>query len=122
MQAILLVALGSALGGVGRYLVAIAWVKVAGTGFPWETLIVNVVGSALIGWFAAVLPASDIRLLLMTGMLGGFTTFSSFSLQTVELIRNGEPGAAAFYVGVSVLACVAGAASGLWLGLHAVHQ
>lgn len=118
MQGVLLVALGSAAGGVARYLIAVLWLRAIGAGFPWETLLVNALGSALIGFLAISLPANDSRLLLMTGVLGGFTTFSSFSLQTVELMRAGAAGAALIYILLSVTLCVGGAALGLWLGLH----
>lgn len=106
------VALGSALGGVGRYACSGLGARWFGESFPWGTLFVNVSGSLLIGVFAAMLPA-DTRLLsdnardfLMIGICGGFTTFSSFSLQTLNLARNGEWGAAAGYTAGSVVLCL----------------
>lgn len=92
---ILAVALGSGIGGVMRYAVSLAIAARMGEGFPWGTLIVNVTGSYLIGLIAALsgpdspysVPTA-LRLFLMVGILGGFTTFSSFSLQTLQLLHN----------------------------------
>jgi len=91
------VALGSALGGVARYWCSGIVAQQVGETFPWGTLIVNVVGSFLIGLIATVsgtdgrfiIPA-EARQFMMVGILGGFTTFSSFSLQTLTLARDGE--------------------------------
>jgi CrcB protein len=91
------VALGSALGGVARYWCSGFVAQRFGETFPWGTLTVNVVGSFLIGFIAAIsstdgrfiIPA-EARQFMMVGILGGFTTFSSFSLQTLTLARNGE--------------------------------
>jgi CrcB protein len=115
----LLVAVGSALGGVLRFwlsgLVA-GWV---GQTFPWGTLLVNVVGSFAIVLFAT-LTATDARLYVpgewrqffMVGVCGGFTTFSSFSMQTLSLAQSGEWAAVGLNVGLSVGLCLVGA----WLG------
>jgi len=91
------VAIGSALGGVARYWCSGVVAHYVGETFPWGTLIVNVVGSLLIGLIATVsgtdgrfiIPA-EARQFMMVGILGGFTTFSSFSLQTLALARDGE--------------------------------
>ncbi|HEY3148881.1 MAG TPA: fluoride efflux transporter CrcB [Dongiaceae bacterium] len=91
------VALGSALGGVARYWCSGLIARQFGETFPWGTLTVNVVGSFLIGFIATVsgtdgrfiIPA-EARQFMMVGILGGFTTFSSFSLQTLTLARDGE--------------------------------
>jgi CrcB protein len=91
------VALGSALGGVARYWCSGFVAERFGETFPWGTLTVNVVGSFLVGFIAAIsstdgrfiIPA-EARQFMMVGILGGFTTFSSFSLQTLTLARNGE--------------------------------
>jgi CrcB protein len=117
MSAYLLVALGSAIGGVARYGVYQLMARWLGTQFPWGTLAVNLAGSALIGWLAATLPpaAAPWRLLLMTGVCGGFTTFSAFSMDTLQLLRAGEPGRAALNVAGSVLSCgLAVAAANRW--------
>jgi CrcB protein len=94
MRIILLIAFGSALGGVARHwmtgFVAVRW----GETFPWGTLGVNVLGSALIGGLAAWSDSTrlglstEVRQFLMVGVLGGFTTFSAFSLQTLRLIQS----------------------------------
>ena len=91
------VALGSALGGVARYWCSGVIANLMGETFPWGTLIVNVVGSFLIGFIATVsgtdgrfLVPAEARQFLMVGILGGYTTFSSFSLQTLTLARDGE--------------------------------
>ena len=114
MDRYLVVALGSAVGGMARFWLtqmgAIWW----GAGFPWGTLLINLVGSLVIGLVAGLgdgVPSS-LRLLLMTGVCGGFTTFSAFSLQSVDLIALGQFGSALAYVLLSVILCL----GGCWLG------
>ncbi|MCQ2367880.1 MAG: fluoride efflux transporter CrcB [Kiritimatiellae bacterium] len=106
---ILLVALGSAAGGVVRYLVG-TLIPTAG-GFPFATLSVNIAGSFLIGLFSGLLArfsggasAETLRLVLVVGFCGGFTTFSTFSNETLRLIESSHYLAAALYVLASVLA------------------
>ncbi len=118
----LMVALGSAVGGVTRYGVGLLVARAVGASFPWGTLLINVVGSFVIGFYGALTladgpaPASvEMRALVMVGFCGGFTTFSSFSLQTVDLLQAGETAAAACYVAGSVALCLAGAFLGYWL-------
>jgi CrcB protein len=118
----LCVALGSALGGVARYWVSLAAVRLFGETFPWGTLVINVLGSLVIGYFGTLTtpnglqPASvETRLFMMAGLCGGFTTFSSFSLQTLELLRGGESLRALAYIAASVLLCIGGAAVGQYL-------
>ena len=91
------VAVGSALGGVARYWCSGIIANLVGETFPWGTLIVNVAGSFLIGLIATVsgtdgrfIISAEARQFLMVGILGGFTTFSSFSLQTLTLARDGQ--------------------------------
>ncbi|MHC5068792.1 MAG: fluoride efflux transporter FluC [Planctomycetota bacterium] len=85
--------------------------------WPWATLVANVLGSLLIGLVAGVWSQHEwVRLLVMAGLLGGFTTFSSFSLQTIELIGRGAWLPALAYVATSLLACLIAAALGLALG------
>jgi CrcB protein len=113
------VALGSALGGIVRYGVSGLAARNFGSLFPWGTLTVNVVGSTLIGFLAAstapdarwLLPP-DARALLMIGLCGGFTTFSSFSLETLNLVRQGEWLWAGANVVFSVVLCLVF----VWLG------
>lgn len=113
---VLLVALGGALGSVARYLVSVAAVEWIGVGFPWGTLAVNVLGSAAIGACGALGVAGEWRLLIVTGMLGGFTTFSSFSLETGVLWER-HPALAALYVGSSLVLGLAAFAL-FYLGLR----
>jgi len=116
------IALGSALGGVGRYALSSAIANWFGQGFPWGTLIINVTGSFVIGFFAALtgpdgrlLVAADTRQFVMVGLCGGYTTFSSFSLQTLTLAQDGEFLRAALNIGGSVLLCLVA----VWLGYAA---
>ncbi|MBL8642742.1 MAG: fluoride efflux transporter CrcB [Rhodospirillaceae bacterium] len=115
-MAYLWVALGGAAGSVARYGVG-QWSAMAlGEGFPWGTLIVNVVGSFIIGVVTATSSASDLRLLLAVGFCGGFTTFSAFSIQTLSLIQSGAWANAALNVVGSVMLCLLAVALGFALG------
>jgi CrcB protein len=122
----LAVASGSALGGVARYAVSGLVARSVGETFPWGTLVVNVTGSLLIGAVAALtgpdgrlLVAPAVRQFWLAGIFGGYTTFSSFSLQTFSLVREGEWLWASANVLLSVALCLAGvwlgAAAGAWL-------
>jgi CrcB protein len=104
---------GGALGSMARFWLTGAMAWLTGPRFPWGTLLINVLGSLVIGLVAGLtlVPERvgwhpDLRIFLMTGVCGGFTTFSSFSLQTLELLQAGEMGSAAFYAIASVLLCV----------------
>lgn len=117
LHAYLLVAVGSGLGGAARLFVSTVVGRAAGTGFPWGTLAVNVLGCLLVGALGALFePASplhvrqDLRVLLIVGVLGGFTTFSAFSLEALLLVQRGAPLAAAAYVAASLVLCLAAAA------------
>ncbi len=118
MNMVLLVAAGGAVGSVARYLMATAIQKASGWEFPIGTVLVNVLGCFVIGllyvWLVARHdPRQDLRALLMVGVMGGFTTFSSFSLETVTLMLNGSYGNAVLNVAVSLVACLAGT----WLAI-----
>jgi CrcB protein len=122
LAASLLVALGGGFGAWLRFLVGRAWVAAIGpiraSDFPYGTLTVNVLGSLfmglLVGWLARYgSHGESTRLVLAIGVLGGFTTFSSFSLDIVSLAERGQLGLAAFYTGMSVIAGV----MSLFLGL-----
>ncbi|NKE46017.1 fluoride efflux transporter CrcB [Roseomonas frigidaquae] len=102
MTNILLVALGGAIGSVLRYAIALLAVETLGIAFPWGTLAVNILGSGAIGVAAALGVQGEMRLLLVTGLLGGFTTFSAFSLETGLLFER-SPWIAAVYVAASLL-------------------
>lgn len=111
------VGLGGALGAVLRYLVGLA------VAFPLGTLTVNVVGSLIIGIIWAVFNAKGLQAwlpLVMTGFLGGFTTFSAFSLDTLRLVEAGRLAAAGGYVMASVLLSLAACAVGLWIAKGAL--
>ena len=117
------VALGGALGSVARFWLTAAMVAVTGPRFPWGTLLINVLGSFLIGLLAAitfppvrVAMHPDLRVFLMVGVCGGFTTFSAFSLQTLELLQSGETWPAAGYMAGSLFFCVAAAWAGWLIG------
>jgi len=116
----LTVFLGAGLGGVLRWLVGLAALRAFGPAFPWGTLAVNVAGCFAIGVVAALvatrLPGETARLFLMTGLLGGFTTFSAFSLDAVALWERGALGLAGAYVAASVLVSIAAVVAGLALG------
>lgn len=114
MISYVLVALGSAIGGVARHWCGSLISSPAAGMFPWGTLFVNASGSFLIGVFAAVLDSDDraARELLMVGVLGGYTTFSAFSLQTLELLRDGKVAQAGANIAMSVALCLAA----VWLG------
>jgi CrcB protein len=102
-----LVALGGAFGSVLRYLVSVAGVALWGTAFPWGTLAVNILGSACIGIAGGVGLEGQWRLLLVTGVLGGFTTFSAFSLETGLLFGRAWWLAAAYVAASLVLGLAA---------------
>ena len=107
MLSFLWVAVGGAIGSVLRYAVNIAAPRMMGNDFPWATLTVNVAGSFLIGLFSAFLAEKfadqpDLRLFLTTGVLGGFTTFSAFSLDVFGLMQRGENSMALVYLLASV--------------------
>jgi CrcB protein len=101
-----LVAIGGAVGSVLRHAVSLLAGAMFGLGFPWGTLAVNLIGSAAIGVLAGIGVSDGMRLLLATGMLGGFTTFSAFSLETGQLLDR-SPALAALYVAASVALGVA---------------
>ncbi|MDH1113138.1 fluoride efflux transporter CrcB [Rhizobium pusense] len=118
---IVLVAAGGAIGSVFRYLVGVWSVRLAGVNFPWGTLTVNVVGSFLIGLLVELVARRlnapmEMRLFLVTGVLGGFTTFSSFSLDAVSLFERGALGLSAVYVLASLSVSIAAVFAGLALG------
>lgn len=124
MMTTLLVALGGALGSVARYWVGI-WCLPISRAVPMGTMLINIVGSFVIAFFGALTLANGrypmpeaARIFVMVGLCGGFTTFSSFSLQTVDLLRAGAPGRAAVNVVASVVLCVAATAVGYVAASH----
>lgn len=120
MNMILLVALGGAVGSIARYLMASRIQTATGWSWPLGTVLVNVLGCFLIGILYVLLvarpdPKHELRALLITGVMGGFTTFSSFSLETVTMALNGNYGGATLNVVVSVAACLVGTVLGIAL-------
>jgi CrcB protein len=121
MNGLLLVAIGGAIGASSRYLVAIASGKAFGDWFPFGTLLINIVGCFLMGVFVEYLaarlqPSEGLRLFVATGFLGGFTTFSAFSLDFVSLWQRGDAALAIGYGAASIILSLAGIVLGLWLG------
>lgn len=119
MDRYLWVMLGSALGGVGRYWLTGLAARLLGETFPWGTLAVNVLGSAIIGAADALYAAGGgplaglpVRELVMAGLCGGFTTFSAFSLQMLNLLHAGYAARACAYAAASVVTCLVS----VWLG------
>jgi CrcB protein len=115
----LLIGLGSALGGMFRYLCSGIAANLIGETFPFGTMIVNVAGSFIIGFFATLtgpdgryFVSSDVRLFVMAGFCGGYTTFSSFSIQTLSLVNDGE----FLYASLNVIGSVALCLLAVWAG------
>jgi fluoride exporter len=120
MLAYFWVAIGGALGTVARFWLSTLVARTVGETFPWGTLIINVAGSFVIGFFAALtgpdgrlFVGSTARQFVMIGICGGFTTFSSFSLQTLSLMNDGEWYRAGAYIVLSVLLCLVA----VWIGV-----
>ncbi len=113
------IGLGGALGGMGRYWCSGVVARAFGETFPWGTIVVNVSGSLIIGFLATLMSPDgrllvppDARAFLAIGLLGGYTTFSSFSLQTLNLVRDGEWLWAIANIFLSLTLCLAA----VWLG------
>jgi CrcB protein len=118
----LLIALGGALGSVARYWLAL-WAAPLSRSLPWGTILINVGGSFAIGLFGTLTLAhgryavsEQARLFVMVGICGGFTTFSSFSLQSFDLLRSGAIARALLNIGLSVVLCLGAVAAGHALG------
>jgi len=116
------IAAGAALGGMLRYFFSGMAARLAGGAFPWGTLFVNVTGAIIIGFFVALtgpegrlIAPPNIRLFVMTGFCGGYTTFSTFSLETLRLLQDREWAYAGWNIAASLLLCLAG----VWAGYQA---
>lgn len=120
MYHLVLVAAGGAIGAGLRHLVNLATLRLFGSGFPWGTLTVNIIGSLAMGLFTAWLvrrtgSSAELRLLVATGLFGGFTTFSAFSLDFAVLYERGALMQAFSYVAASVLLSIGALFVGLWV-------
>ena len=120
MKIIFVIAVGGALGAVARYAVMVGAGHWASFSSPYGTMAVNILGSFLLGALMEIMalfwnPSEEMRVFLLVGVLGGFTTFSSFSLDTVLLLQRNELGLATLYVGGSVVLSILGFLAGLSL-------
>ncbi|MFC6487402.1 fluoride efflux transporter CrcB [Nitratireductor sp. GCM10026969] len=120
MYHLILVCAGGAIGAGLRHFTNIAAARALGAVFPWGTLTVNIIGSFAMGLFIEILArklnaSQELRLFVATGLLGGFTTFSAFSLDVAVLWERGAAGPAAAYVTVSVIVSILALFAGLWL-------
>jgi CrcB protein len=123
MSIYIAIALGGSLGAISRYWVSGATYSWLGSNFPYGTLMVNLAGSLVMGFLTVLLVhrfdvSDELRLGLLVGFLGSFTTFSAFSMDTVNWIENGALIKASVYVLASVISCVLGA----WVGLFSAKQ
>ena len=114
------VALGGAVGALSRYGLVLAMARLGAGSFPWATLTANVGGSFLIGLIWTLLEQKSLldspwRALLVVGLLGGFTTFSSFSLETLTLMQQMKWGAVVGNVGMNVVGCLVAVGAGVWV-------
>jgi len=122
MTNLLLVALGGAIGASFRHVSGMVTLRLMGPGFPWGTFIVNVAGSLIMGLFIAWIAkrggatSNELRLFFATGILGGFTTFSAFSLDVVNLLERGAMMQGVGYILASVLLSLGAIYIGLWFG------
>lgn len=122
MKEIILVGIGGAVGAICRFLLSRIIQLVSGFTFPYETLVVNIIGSFLITFLSVVLIdrvgewSAELRALLLIGLLGGFTTFSSFSYEVVDLWESGQGIKVALYLLLSIVLCIGGAFGGLAIG------
>ncbi|MDH5675140.1 MAG: fluoride efflux transporter CrcB [Myxococcales bacterium] len=117
----LLIGLGGAVGTLMRYGLTLALAKTAGTAFPFGTLLANALGSFLLGVVAeafagASLGGTDYRLILGVGVMGGFTTYSSFNLETLRMVEQGEPARALLYALTMAALCLGCGVGGIRLG------
>lgn len=120
MNSIFAVAVGGAIGATGRYLFNLQMFRLLGPNFPWGTFGVNVIGSFVMGLVAGLFAlrldlSPEMRSFITTGVLGGFTTFSAFSLDAANMMERGQHALAAAYIGGSVALALAGLFLGLWI-------
>ena len=118
----LLVMAGGALGTLARYVISVLALPIS-RDLPWGTILINITGSLVIGLFGTLTlahgryPVSEnLRLFVMIGLCGGYTTFSAFSLQTLDLLRNGTPARAVANIVASIVLCIGAVAVGHYIG------
>jgi CrcB protein len=128
MNLYLWIALGSAIGGALRFALGREMLPQHTASFPWSTVLINVLGSFVIGFFGTLTVAGSrfqvsdsVRIFVMIGLCGGFTTFSSFSMQSYDLLRGGAWGKALLNMGLSVLLCLGAVALGHVLAQQSSH-
>lgn len=109
------VACGGAVGAIVRYLITLLPLKSA---FPFSTLIANLVGAFIIGFLSSVLLSKNISLFLKTGLCGGLTAFSTFSMENIMLFQEGKIVIAFLYISVSLFCCFLGVCIGMWVGKY----
>ena len=119
MLKLMLIGLGGAIGAIARYILSGIDYKLSGGVFPVSTIVVNLIGSLVIGFlwglFEAVVVSSNVRMFIFVGILGGFTTFSTFALENFNLIRDGEHGIAAGNIILSNILGIGFVFAGYWL-------
>lgn len=125
MKLYAVIMLGGAIGSALRFLMASSIDRATGITFPWGTILVNILGSFIIGFFIGLTGpegplsvSANIRAFVAIGILGGFTTFSSFSLQTMQLVQQGVYWQAAGNVLISVMCCLLATGLGLFIAQH----
>ncbi len=118
------VGIGSAMGGIARYWMSLAVAALTGPSFPWGTILINILGSFIIGFFGTLTGVdgklavpNDARVFVMTGICGGFTTFSAFSLQTFDLAHDGKWLGASANVALSIVLCLAAVTLGYFVAM-----
>jgi len=126
MIKILAVALGGAIGSTGRYLTSLAVESFSSSRFPYVTLAANLIGCFLIGllwgYFERLTISNEFRLFLFTGVLGGYTTFSTFARENIQFLKTGEPFSALSYILVSNLIGLSLVAAGFLISTHFIHS
>ena len=120
LESILLVSLGAVVGAVARYLLSEATLRAFGDGFPYGTLLVNVIGCLVIGILGGGIPdmQETTKLLLITGVLGALTTFSTFGWESLELMQNGKVGVALVNIGLNVVVSLVAVYGGYLIGQY----